>query len=231
MCADGPRKCTCTPPAAPFLAAPIHARAPYARAPPPQAFYLHYFRPRRAEWNKQPCRPHAPARLDAMEMFRRFLEAGESDPGQANLEAYLELWFQGMPWDQIKRGNMEELMAYGAPGAGWGGSGGFWEQEQLLSRLRQGSRWPRGLRECAPGWLASDGAAGAGPHRAAAALAAQRRVRPPARGPVSVWCPPCRPLGGPSARRPLAVGTRERRPSAAPLPRAVAACRTRRHPR
>lgn len=48
-----------------------------------------------------------------MDMFRRFLAAGESDPGQTNLEAYLEIWFQGMAWDKIKRGNMEELMAYG----------------------------------------------------------------------------------------------------------------------
>ncbi|KAI8474758.1 MAG: Alpha/Beta hydrolase protein [Monoraphidium minutum] len=78
------------------------------------AFYLRYWRPRRAEWNRQPCAPHAPERLDAMDMFRRFIEAGESDPSKNGLVAYLELWFQGsIPWDQIKRGNMEQLFAYG----------------------------------------------------------------------------------------------------------------------
>jgi hypothetical protein len=80
----------------------------------PQAFYILYWRPRRAAWNAQPRgAPHAPARLDAFNLFERFVKAGEAGPGYANLDAYLTLWFQGLPVDQIRRGNMEELMAYG----------------------------------------------------------------------------------------------------------------------
>lgn len=83
--------------------------------PRPQAFYLLYWRPARAAWNRQPCSPHAPARLDAMDNFRRFLASSAADGGQTKLDAYLSIWFQGTAWDQIRRGNMEELMAYGAP--------------------------------------------------------------------------------------------------------------------
>jgi hypothetical protein len=93
--------------------APHPARPDRAAPPTPQSFYALCWRPRRAAWSRQPCAPHAPARLDALDLFRRFVAAA-SDASQ--LETYLKIWFQGMEWDKIRRGNMEELMAYGARG-------------------------------------------------------------------------------------------------------------------
>jgi len=59
-----------------------------------------------------------------MHLFRRFVAASEADNrnGGANLQSYLSLWFQGVRCDEIRRGNMEELMAYG----GWRLGGGGW---------------------------------------------------------------------------------------------------------
>jgi hypothetical protein len=54
-----------------------------------------------------------------MNLFRRFLaaSAAESDDDscgrRGRLERYLSLWFQGVGVGEIRRGNMEELMAYG----------------------------------------------------------------------------------------------------------------------
>ena len=93
--------------------APLSPATPRPCAATPQAFYALYWRCRRAAWNAQPRGAHAPERLDAPALFRRFVAAGEAGPGCAKLDAYLSLWFSGVSIGQIRRGNMEELMAYG----------------------------------------------------------------------------------------------------------------------
>jgi hypothetical protein len=113
------------PPASSQLSSAVAAGRPSGRRSPPtlprpsraapQAFYALCWRPRRAAWNAQPCSPHAPARLDAADLFRRFVAAGDAIPELTNLSAYISLWFQGTPLSEVRRGNMEELMAYG----GW----------------------------------------------------------------------------------------------------------------
>ncbi|KAI8474759.1 MAG: hypothetical protein J3K34DRAFT_517850 [Monoraphidium minutum] len=56
---------------------------------------------------------HAPKHCDSMRLFERFVSLCYSLPDGVDLETYLCAWFRGARVDEINRGNMEELMAYG----------------------------------------------------------------------------------------------------------------------
>jgi hypothetical protein len=173
------------PPRVPLPLSPLVPPEPRAPAlpVPPQAFYALFWRPRRAAWNEQPCAPHAPVRLDAMDLFRRFVSAA-SDASQ--LETYLKIWFQGMAWDQIRRGNMEELMAYGMRWEGAAGCTGRRAHGEERGDARQG--WGSG---------AKPGEAGRGVQGKARELPPRqvegRRSRRLAPAPAAPLTPPFRP--------------------------------------
>ncbi len=52
---------------------------------------------------------------DALQHFASFLalHGGQQASGQADIESYLRTWFMGAPLADIRRGNVEELFAYG----------------------------------------------------------------------------------------------------------------------
>ncbi|KIY94915.1 hypothetical protein MNEG_13048 [Monoraphidium neglectum] len=75
------------------------------------AFFVLWCR-RYTQLNTQPD-VHAPAHVDSMRLFDRFVSLCYSLPDGVDLETYLSAWFRGARVDEIMRGNMEELMAYG----------------------------------------------------------------------------------------------------------------------
>eukprot|EP00877_Chromochloris_zofingiensis_P001902 jgi/Chrzof1/11712/Cz06g06150.t1 len=77
-------------------------------------FYFLYYRRRYLKWNAQPD-VHAPSHLEALRLFQRFIKLETDDPEASTLDivSYLTVWFKDAAIEDIKRGNVEELMAYG----------------------------------------------------------------------------------------------------------------------
>jgi hypothetical protein len=63
---------------------------------------------------------------DALQHFAAFLALNQQLAGEADIEGYLRTWFMGAPLADIRRGNVEELFAYGFfYDTRWGGSWGY----------------------------------------------------------------------------------------------------------
>ncbi|WIA42213.1 hypothetical protein OEZ86_009473 [Tetradesmus obliquus] len=75
-------------------------------------FFVCVFLPRYDRLNKQP-QPHEPADHDAMRCWRRFLRYAREVPGGMDTGAYISGWYRGADPSQVKRGNLEEFVAYG----------------------------------------------------------------------------------------------------------------------
>jgi hypothetical protein len=81
------------------------------------AFYLFWYLPAYRRWNARCNAQQSPAAKNTDEcyaLFRRFMAFTRGQPCQLEfLQQYLSTWFRGAAPDEIKRGNMEELFAYG----------------------------------------------------------------------------------------------------------------------
>eukprot|EP00877_Chromochloris_zofingiensis_P001901 jgi/Chrzof1/11711/Cz06g06140.t1 len=77
-------------------------------------FYFLYYRRRYLKWNAQPD-VHAPSHVEALRLFERFirLQTDDLDSSTLDIKSYLTVWFNDAAYEDIKRGNIEELMAYG----------------------------------------------------------------------------------------------------------------------
>eukprot|EP00878_Enallax_costatus_P038634 GHUV01044020.1.p1 GENE.GHUV01044020.1~~GHUV01044020.1.p1 ORF type:complete len:508 (+),score=121.93 GHUV01044020.1:228-1751(+) len=73
-------------------------------------FYIFFWRVRYAELNKQPT-PHKPKAVKAMKTFERCLQYFRETP-DLDTEMYYTGWFCGAKLEDIKRGNLEEFLAY-----------------------------------------------------------------------------------------------------------------------
>jgi hypothetical protein len=81
------------------------------------AFYFCWYLPAYRRWNTR-CNAHKSSAAQSTDecyaLFRRFMAFSRSQPCQLEfLQQYLSTWFRGAAPDEIKRGNMEELFAYG----------------------------------------------------------------------------------------------------------------------
>eukprot|EP00882_Tetradesmus_deserticola_P010990 GHRQ01011624.1.p1 GENE.GHRQ01011624.1~~GHRQ01011624.1.p1 ORF type:complete len:217 (+),score=58.97 GHRQ01011624.1:256-906(+) len=75
-------------------------------------FYVFYWRPRYNELNQQPAK-HEPKVVDGRKTFQRFLKFCNDLPHGVDYEGYFSGWFKGAPFQDIKRDNAEDFMAYG----------------------------------------------------------------------------------------------------------------------
>ena len=76
------------------------------------AFYLFVWRPRYRKFNEQP-KKHEPQEFDADALFARFMRFINELPQGVDFQGYLRGWFQGARWEDIKRDNVVEFVAYG----------------------------------------------------------------------------------------------------------------------
>jgi hypothetical protein len=81
------------------------------------AFYLCWYLPAYRRWNARCNARSSPAAQNTAEchaLFKRFMAFTRGQPCQLEfLQQYLSTWFRGAAPEDIKRGNMEELFAYG----------------------------------------------------------------------------------------------------------------------
>ena len=76
------------------------------------AFHFLVWRPRYHKFNVAP-ELHEPADFDADQLFARFMRFVNELPQGVDFQGYLRGWFLGARWEDIKRDNVVEFMAYG----------------------------------------------------------------------------------------------------------------------